>query len=114
MKVLTGIDIVDIEDFRDSLNSGGSKFIDRIFTDKEKKNVKIFHLAGIFAAKEAVLKALSFPIGSWKQIEICNRKDGRPFIQLADELKASKKIISCDLSISHSTTSAIAIFLAVL
>jgi holo-[acyl-carrier protein] synthase len=113
MKILTGIDIVDIEDFRNSLNSGGSKFVNRLFTEKEKKNSKVNHLAGLFAAKEAVLKALSLPSGSWQEIEIVHKKNGRPFVILSKKITKQIRIIDTDVSISHSISNAIAIFIAI-
>ena len=106
MKICTGIDIVDIADFKRSLKNGGQNFLDRLFTPDEQKSTKIEHLAGIFAAKEAVLKALSFKPGSWQDIEVINESSGRP------KAKIKEQLLSYDLSISHSKNMAIAVFVA--
>ena len=51
-----GVDIVDIEEFIEKLNRGGNSFLNRYYSATELKNIKPEHLAGIFAAKEAVFK----------------------------------------------------------
>lgn len=108
IKILTGIDIVDISDFKKSLKNGGKIFLDKIFTKSEQKNLNPIHLAGVFAAKEAITKALSMPIGSWLKIEISHEKSGRPKVSFP----LSGKYQSFDLSISHTEETAIASFVA--
>ncbi len=108
MKILTGIDLVDISDFKKSIKSGGDNFLHRVFLLSETENMNIEHLAGIFAAKEAVTKALSLKPGKWLEIEIKNAPDGRPIVNL------TKKLTSFDLSISHTKTCAVAVFVAIL
>lgn len=61
-------------------------------------------LAGIFAAKEAVKKALGAKTG-WLDIEIKKSKDGSPFIKLSDEKGLKEK----SLTISHDGNYAIAV-----
>lgn len=108
MKVLTGVDIVEVTEFRKAVRNGGQTFLNRIFSPSEQKNGDIVHLAGVFAAKEAVVKALSLPAGKWLEIEIKNRADGRPMVVLPKHL--SEDLKSFDLSISHSEKNAIAFF----
>ena len=65
MKISCGIDIIEIDRIKKSIESKGEKFISTIYTEKEikyceaKKNQKYQHYAARFAAKEAIFKALS-------------------------------------------------------
>ena len=116
MNIKTGIDIIEIERVKQSIEETEGKFCQRVYTEKEiqycesKKVQKFQHYAARFAAKEAVLKAISQALKSkydieWKQIEILNDENGRPYVNL---LKEGIEIDSIDISISHSKTSAIA------
>lgn len=108
MKLVTGIDIVDIKDFRTALKQGKSIFLDRVFTRKEQQdNVKLDSLAGVFAAKEAVMKALEIKAGKWKSIQVNKSISGKPSIQLENV-----SISSYDISITHTKNLAIAVFIA--
>ncbi len=58
-----GLDIVDITDFSRLLHEPASKFLDRHFTEAERRDAgegvnQSQKLAGRFAVKEAVMKAL--------------------------------------------------------
>ena len=116
MKIRTGVDIIEIERVKDSIEETKGKFCERVFTEKEieycesKKLQKYQHYAARFAAKEAVLKAISQLLKSkfnieWKDIEILNDENGRPYVNL---LKEDIKITDIDISISHCKTYAIA------
>lgn len=105
-----GIDIIEIERIRKSIEQYGENFLNRIFTKNEleyslnKKN-KFQHLAARFAAKEAITKALSSynKSFSWKDIEIVNLINGMPTVNLLGKLKdflGNDKIIH--ISMSHS------------
>lgn len=108
--IRVGTDIVDIEDFKKSLKNGGRIFLRKLFTSQERKNLDPVHLAGLFAAKEAVLKALSLKLGRWLEIEILNEESGRPKVTLPKNIK----LTSLDLSISHTDTFAVAVFVALI
>ena len=60
-----GIDVVELTRFRQALQRGGAAFLARIFTTREqayaraRRRTTMLHLAGRFAAKEAVIKAVS-------------------------------------------------------
>jgi len=108
-----GIDAVKIERFRDAIETHGEAFLDKIFTQKEKdyagtKNGYFMHMAGKFAAKEAVKKALpnGAEIGlTWSDIEILNSADGKPYVVLhghAGKLKEDFDIKQVLVSISHT------------
>ncbi len=100
MEVKIGSDILQLKKFQNSFQRYPQKFNRDIFCESELRNSEISHLAGIFSAKEAVMKALDLKAGSWKEIEIGNLKSGKPFINLHSKLNP-QKIESCDLSISH-------------
>ncbi len=110
MRIKCGTDIIEINRIKDSIESLGDKFINKVFTEKEikycesKKKQQYQHYAARFAAKEAAFKAVSerlndkYSIG-WKDIEIENDKEGRPIIRI-DKIDMDE-IINIDLSISH-------------
>ncbi|MDD3089049.1 MAG: holo-ACP synthase, partial [Candidatus Omnitrophica bacterium] len=85
-----GIDAVDISRFKKAVEERGGKFLEKIFTAKEleyagSKRAAFMHMAGKFAAKEAVKKALpeGASIGlNWSDIEILNGYDGKPYAVL--------------------------------
>jgi len=82
-----GIDIVETARIRQLVESHGQRFLDRCFTPGElaycNRNTKRFyeHLAGRFAAKEAVLKVLGTGWRGgiqWTDIEILREPSGQP------------------------------------
>ena len=78
----------------------GDTVLQKTFTAHElSSEPSIETLAGFFAAKEAVIKALDVPAGSWLDIEIVKGESGRPEVRLAEP---STDIDSSDLSISHN------------
>lgn len=103
-----GIDIVQISRFEKAFNTSRGYFEDKIFSPEELLDVRPTRLAGIFAAKEAVMKALSVKAGHWKEIVVSRHEDGRPRIsKLPQELERWQS----DLSISHDGDYAIAFVL---
>lgn len=110
-----GVDIIEIERI-DKAIKRNNKFLSKLFTDKEveifkSKNYKAETIAGKFAAKEAVAKALGtgFRGFSMIDIEILNDKLGKPIVNIKKE-KISSLYNSCNIhiSISHSRGNAIA------
>ena len=110
MKVTCGVDIIEIERIRESIESIGEKFLKRVFNDREieycesKKGQKYQHYAGRFAAKEAAFKAISAKLDDkysvcWKDFEVVNDEQGRPQINLFNI--NTDEIESIDVSISH-------------
>lgn len=111
MTIKIGCDLADIRKFKKSLERGGNAFLDKIFSPQELAfSSQPESLAGIFAAKEAVIKALKLKAGDWHKIEIRKNQNGRPEIIL---IELHHKIISQDVSISHDGeyAMAVAIFL---
>ncbi len=118
-EITTGVDIIEVDRIRKSIEEMEDKFLAKIYTESEieycskatSEDMKYQHFAGRFAAKEAIFKALSKKIKSredilWKQIEIMNEQDGRPKVNI-DKLNIQN--LKCiDLSISHIKDYAIA------
>lgn len=111
MEMKVGCDIVYIRTFQNALEKHPEKFQRDIFCDSELENSDPQHLAGIFAAKEAVMKALDMRPGLWKLIEIKKMPSGKPYVVLAK--KISKDIRTSDISVSHQGeyVVAVAVFL---
>ena len=116
MKIKTGVDIIEIERVKQSIEETEGRFCERVYTAKEieycesKKAQKYQHYAARFAGKEAVLKAISQILESkynieWKEIEILNDENGRPYVNI---LKNGIDINDIDISISHCKTYAVA------
>lgn len=106
MQPKIGVDLVDVSHFQLSIERGGERFLKKIFTESELDNSRVEHLAGLFAAKEAITKALSISPGSWQKICITKEKSGRPEVKI-ESFKGSKY----DLSISHDGNFAMAVFI---
>lgn len=114
--IRVGCDIVNIPRFQKILTRTPATR-KRLFLPREEKDASFERLAGIFAAKEAVIKALGLKAGDWKKIEVIKKINGRPevkllkfsaeggsAIRLSSPSKSSggnKKIVSRDISISH-------------
>lgn len=120
MAVHCGVDIVEIDRIKESFESCGNSFRDRVFTQREieyceaGKNVKYESYAARFAAKEAVSKAFGTGIGKgvkWKDMEILNDPLGKPYVVLSDRARElydemNGKFLS--LSLSHCKHYAVA------
>ena len=119
MQLATGIDLLEIDRMRDAMASRGERFLKRVFTERElEANIhKVESLAGRFAAKEAVAKALGSGIGdvAWKEIEILRAETGAPQLVLhgaAKKMAADKGLATWSLSISHVKSHAVAVVVA--
>ncbi len=98
-----GIDFIEIERIKKACESN-PRFIERIFTEKEREDCFKFnepyeHLAVRFAGKEAVFKALGHRIG-WKEVEITNEISGKPMVFI----KNLESNIIAQISLSHNRT----------
>jgi holo-[acyl-carrier protein] synthase len=120
-KLLTGIDLVEVGRFRELNPLILERFFRRVYTEDERHSIgsSFESAAGIFAAKEAVVKALGCGIGSvsWQEIAICYDKRGKPFPELSGEAKAAEQVLGISgwsLSISHTKANAVAIAIAYL
>jgi holo-[acyl-carrier protein] synthase len=115
----TGIDLIEIERVRDLLERYGRRFLERVFTPQEIAQVgeNVASLAGRYAAKEAVAKALGTGIGAvaWREIEILRGPQREPRLHLHGEaarLAGELGLQEWSLSISHSQTDAVALAVA--
>jgi holo-[acyl-carrier protein] synthase len=105
----TGVDITEVSRLRKAVERWGGSFLDRIFTKEELENAKTRgslyqHLAGRFAAKEAVFKALGDAKLNWKEVQILNDLQGKPFCSVRNRDKKIEVLIS----ISHVKNYAVA------
>ena len=113
MRLAHGIDVVAINRFNQQLEIDDSAVHSRMFSERELEQCmnapsRLDSLAGRFAAKEAVLKALGSGFGtglSFREIEVL-RSDGQaPHLVLSGQAKAlaeEQNVIDWSLSISHS------------
>ena len=117
MRVKCGVDIIEIARVKDSIEDLGTKFLNRVFTQKEieycenREKTKYEHYAARFAVKEATFKAISEMIDnkyliSWKDIQTTNDEQGRPKVEILTTV--NKDIENIDVSISHCKEYAIA------
>ena len=109
MIVGVGIDIIQIDKIKKSIEKWKDGFLDRVFNAEELENIlkgKMYYqrLAARFAAKEAVIKAISkeYPL-ALTDILILNRENGAPYCKF-------KKDVGIDifLSITHIEDYAVA------
>ena len=109
-KLNVGVDVIEIKRFRNRpLNKDNASFYHSIFTESElmycmKYSNPYPHIAGIFAAKESVLKCLTIPL-RMIDIEIKHNHDGKPSIAFHSK---KTKAIQARISISHTKSIAIA------
>ena len=116
-KLTIGTDIVKIERIKDTLLKNRDKFYKKVLTDKEIEYLSFNGnreetIAGIFAAKEAVSKALGTGIGSigWRDIEILHDR-GKPYLNISEKVKKRMEevgITDMEISITHERDYALA------
>lgn len=117
MIIGTGIDLIEVSRIERAVKK--EAFLKRVFTDKEREGFKaaghdILRIAGCFAAKEAVSKALGtgFGLVGLRDIEILHESSGKPTANLyGSALKRLKDINggSVHISITHIKSYAAAI-----
>lgn len=109
-----GVDVVDLSRFAASLERTPT-LRDRLFTAAEI-DLPIESLAGCFAAKEALAKAMGAPSGlSWQDFEVVHDEQGAPMFELhgaAPDRVAALGITTIHVSISHDTIVATAFVVA--
>ncbi len=109
-----GVDIIEVERLKRGIARYGQRFYNRFFTSREQEQCagRATSLAGRFAVKEAVSKALGTGIGdiAWKEIEVLNDETGRPVLTLhgaAARLAAERGLRLWAISLSHTATHAV-------
>ena len=122
---MVGIDIVDVKRIE---QLRVTKLEERICSEDEKQYLScksqtvvkdrlyseyIYSLAGLFASKEAFLKACGLGLGKVdvKEISVLHKNSGEPYYQISDSIKTKLNIENkqIELSISHDAGIAVAI-----
>lgn len=111
-----GTDIIEIDRIDKAIKSNPA-FLKKMFTEKEIEKFKenkfrVESIAGNFAVKEAVSKALGTGIRgfAFKDIEVLRDDLGKPIVNVSNNIK---ELIGTDkylfnVSISHNKTTAVA------
>ena len=103
-----GIDVVDIDRFKQSLERTPD-LKQKLFTEAERIK-SIESLAGRFAAKEALIKALNAETGIlWHEAEVVNLEGGKPVFVFYGAVADLVDGANVHLSISHDVGIATAI-----
>ena len=120
MKLTTGVDLIEIARIEEVIARHGKHYLERIFTPAELEycGKRAESLAGRFAAKEAVAKALGTGIGdvTWKEIEILGDEQHAPALTLhgmAENRARELGLTNWSVSISHSQSHSVAFVVAV-
>ncbi|WP_395640605.1 holo-ACP synthase [Pseudolysinimonas sp.] len=105
-----GIDIVDLARFERAV-SRTPRLRERLFAVSER-DLPLRSLAGRFAAKEALMKALGDATGvTWHDMEVVSDVEGNPSLRLtgaAAAIAETRGITDIHLSMSHDAGVAIA------
>ena len=119
MIVGTGIDIAEVPRIADSIERFGERFLNRIFTEGERrycdaKANRVERYAARFAAKEAGMKAIGTGWNhgvTWKDVEVTRMPGGRPTLSFhgkAAEFAAKLGAKNIALSLTHTADYAMA------
>ncbi|CAA6805766.1 MAG: Holo-[acyl-carrier protein] synthase (EC [uncultured Campylobacterales bacterium] len=110
---MIGIDLVSINRIQKIVDRFGDKGLRKFLSENEIKIAKKTEtIAGFYAAKEAVSKALKCGIGSecgFLDIVIKKSDKNAPFLEFSDELIKRFDIKDSSLSITHDGGFAVAV-----
>jgi holo-[acyl-carrier protein] synthase len=111
--------VIEIRRIERTLADFGERFLNRVYTvrEQERCRARVSELAARFAAKEATSKALGTGIRGirWREMEVLANRRGKPVLVLhgsAAERAAALRLVSFDVSLTHSRTEAMAIVVA--
>ena len=112
-----GIDIIETHRIRGVLEKHDMRFLMRVYTEWERMYCRrnVLHLAGRWAAKEAVSKVLGLGVRGvgWREIEIRRTFAGQPTVTLHGRAEARRQAIGLksplSVSISHIRDLAVAV-----
>ena len=114
MIVGIGVDLVDLARFERAVDRT-PRLRDRLFAESERTR-PLRSLAGRFAAKEALIKALGSSDGvHWLDIVVSNSEEGDPRFEITGETASvieARGIDRLHLSMSHDAGAAIAFVIA--
>ncbi len=111
-----GTDIIEIERIKKAIERTPN-FLEKTFTEKEielfkSKAMKAESIAGNFAAKEAISKAIGrgFRGFAFNDLEVLRDELGKPIVNISDKVKEFLEYeeVIFHISISHNKTCAIA------
>jgi len=116
-----GVDIVDVQRFRDAL-ARTPNLRARVFTDAEIESLTrrspdadiTASLAARFAVREAAMKALGVGLGAFdlRDVSVRNEKTGAPELVVvgrAAQLAAQRGVKGWRVSLSHTSDTAVAV-----
>ena len=117
-----GIDLIECSRIAKLLKRHGARFLDRVLTPAEQQRAKRFkdpipHIAGRWAAKEAILKMIGTGWRgqiAWTDMEILPNEQGQPIVALSGEagriainLGIKRVLLSITHTEHHAAASAI-------
>src|SRR5579859_2107369 len=116
-----GIDIIETLRIKGILERHDQRFLGRVFTEWERAYCRrnVLHLAGRWAAKEAVSKVLGLGVRGvgWREIEIRRTPFGQPTVTLHGRAEERRRRLGLDaplsVSISHIRDLAVAVAVGV-
>lgn len=115
-----GTDLAEVDRIRQSITRFGDRFLNRIFTDRERayaarKANSAERFAARFAAKEAGMKAIGTGWNrgvTWKDFEVINEPSGRPTLHLtgvAGAFASRLGVRQISISLTHTAQMAFAV-----
>lgn len=120
VNIAVGIDIIEVDRVRKVYEHHGERFLKRVFTEMEVRQCrgKATRLAGRFAAKEAISKALGTGLHgvAWREMEIVQLRSGRPTVTLHGNAKRRAELLGIsafDVSIADLNAFSIAVAVAI-
>ena len=120
VNIAVGIDIIEVARVRKVFEHHGERFLKRVFTESEVLQCrgKAEKLAGRFAAKEAISKALGTGLHgvAWREMEVVQLRSGRPSVRLHGNAKRRAEhlgLSAYDVSIADLAQLSIAIAVGV-
>lgn len=118
--ISSGIDMIEIARITRAIDRHGDRLLRRFYTEQEIAfcQGRPASLAGRFAVKEAVAKALGTGIGDfdWTDVEVVCDGLGRPELVLHNKARDSAReqgLTQWSISLSHTETHAIGLAVAV-
>jgi holo-[acyl-carrier protein] synthase len=120
VNVAVGIDIIEVGRVRKVLEKHGERFLRRVYTliEVQQCRGKPARLAGRFAAKEAISKALGTGLHgvAWREMEVVQLRSGRPTVTLHGNARRRAELLGLsafDVSIADLADFSIAIAVAI-
>lgn len=117
MKVVTGIDLVEIARIKNSIKS--DKFMQKVFSAAElelfeSRKFAVQTIACNFAAKEAFLKTFGVGLGAvpLSSISVLRQESGQPYLCLLGKAAEFAAGMDIDVSLTHTKDYAAAVVVA--